>query len=438
MTDLVSPAWCELQYWYSLTKHGRVKKTPAMKRGSKVHKVLEKQVHVEVPVKIQTREDHWGIKLWNIIQGLRTLRTTGMTREFEVWGTIDGQVINGVIDELSYSCPDPDLEAKLETSQDSKKTSKDTLAPDQASISEFFQAQRSAIATQQAPVEHTPRKIYLTDVKTRGSARMPSGASLRPTHMQLMLYHKLLSDMAAGLVDPSIIFARYRLNADLSFSDSLIRQLSTLDMPSSNDDTATDDNDNPHASLEADVDTVTELLSHNSLTALWSLVLSELALTIPSGALTIPTSGTTDNTASNTPQAIPPPALTPDTSGISPLLRAEFRSATTSAIIGSRTFTYSAPQIDSYISEELSWWKGERAARGVDVEEAFKCRVCEFAESCEWRLGKIEEAVGRSRESRERSGARGREIEREGKGKKRGKEREVRKEKVVQVAWYKR
>src|SRR6187402_1522359 len=114
VTDLVSPAWCELQYWYTLTKHGRKRRTPAMKEGTRVHRVLEEQVHTMVKIDITTREDAWGLRIWNVIQGLRTLRDTGQTRELEIWGTVDGLVVNGVIDELSYICPDTELEESLE------------------------------------------------------------------------------------------------------------------------------------------------------------------------------------------------------------------------------------------------------------------------------------------------------------------------------------
>jgi exonuclease V len=33
----------------------------------------------------------------------------------------------------------------------------------------------------------------------------------------------------------------------------------------------------------------------------------------------------------------------------------------------------------------MNWWKGERTPRGVEVMEAWKCRICEFADECEWR-----------------------------------------------------
>ncbi len=59
--------------------------------------------------------------------------------------------------------------------------------------------------------------------------------------------------------------------------------------------------------------------------------------------------------------------------------------------------------ISEYVDEEMRWWKGEREARGVEVEEAYKCRSCEFAEGCGWRREKVEEAV---RAVRERQGLR--------------------------------
>ncbi|KFZ15598.1 hypothetical protein V501_02642, partial [Pseudogymnoascus sp. VKM F-4519 (FW-2642)] len=83
VTDLVSPAWCELQYSLTLSLHGRKPRTEAMKRGSEVHAALEEEVYTSVQIEIATKEDAWGLRVWNVIQGLRTLRETGMTRELE-------------------------------------------------------------------------------------------------------------------------------------------------------------------------------------------------------------------------------------------------------------------------------------------------------------------------------------------------------------------
>ena len=119
VSDFVAPAWCELQYFYSLSKYGRIKRTAVMKKGTEVHRTLELEVHEYVPVEVQTKEDAWGLRIWNVIQGLRALRATGVTRELDVWGVVDGEVVSGIIDEISTLCPDVDLETALNASIDS-------------------------------------------------------------------------------------------------------------------------------------------------------------------------------------------------------------------------------------------------------------------------------------------------------------------------------
>lgn len=357
VTDLVSPAWCELQYWYSLTKYGKKKRTPAMKQGSAVHKVLEEQVHTTVPIDVHTKEDTWGLKLWNIIQGLRTLRTTGMTRELEMWGVLDGQIVNGICDELSYTCTDPELEAHIQ------KTNKpSTPAPDQPIISEFF-ARVSGEASEKKQTHKQDRQVYITDVKTRMNATVPSGSSLRPTIMQLMIYRKLLADMADGAVDASIVFDRFKLKPDDHFSDSFISQLAGLELNLRDDST-----EDTYASVESMEDAVDELLTHNSLNQLWQLMVLEFRKTFVRGV-----------------------------DSVSRVLRAEFRSQKNGTILGARAFAYDDETLQTYVQDEMKWWKGEREAQGVDVTEAFKCRSCEFAETCSWRISKFEEATRTSR-----------------------------------------
>ncbi|KAF2421858.1 hypothetical protein EJ08DRAFT_619825 [Tothia fuscella] len=353
VTDIISPAWCELQYFYTLSKYGRKKATPAMKQGTKVHQKLETEVHEVVPVDVQTVEDRWGLRIWNVIQGLRTLRATGMTRELELWGVIDGQVINGVIDEVSYTCPDLELEASLEKST--------VEMSNQKKITEMFPAQGaggSAWLSQPHPVN----KIYLTDVKTRVGRSLPKGPSLRPMQMQLMLYHRLLGELAANTVAADVLFNRYNLDAKTPFSDSFIAAISDLEggFISESDDSV------PLS--------ISELSQHNTLNQLWSLMITELQLTIP----------TTD--------------------AIGRVLQAEFRSQKDGSVLGNTTFAYDDTVHRTFVEDEMKWWKGEREAKGVDIEEAFKCGICEFAKGCEWRIKKLEESTAKFRERRRASG----------------------------------
>ena len=348
-----------------------------MKQGSAVHNVLEDQVHTTVAVDVQSKEDGWGLRLWNVIQGLKTLRETGMTRELEIWGVVDGLVVNGVIDELSYICPEPELESIEDTPNAATKMP----APDQRTITDFLgpsTLESHGTDAFNKPPSSTPKrppKIYITDVKTRGTRSVPKGPSFRPTLMQLMLYHRILSDFATDKVIPDVIFDRYSLEADASFSDSFIAQIGSLnqddvsapedppDLPPQNQDST------PPSSSSSSQDTLTLLLAHNSLRKLWTLMTQELARTFPAGARSIGN-----------------------------VLRAEYRTPTDGEILGNKTFLYDDGVIGQYLGSGMRWWRGERPAEGVCVEEAYKCRTCDFFDECSWRRNKIEEATLKMRE----------------------------------------
>jgi exonuclease V len=325
-----------------------------MKQGSKVHRVLEEQVHRIVPVQTKTKEDRFGLKVWNTIQGLRTLRETGLTRELEVWGVIDGQVVNGIIDEISYACPDAAYEEELEKKKVEKSSG--TLPLGQLKIEQSFNGNSSSWLRSLEP----ERQVYIADVKTRGVKYVPNGASLRPTYMQLMLYRKLLEALALNTVDAETIFARYRLKTLEPFSEIFMLEISGLNGGSeAPNNEMLIDSENSFSILQ-----VTEIQQHNSLLPLWSLMISEFSETI-------------------------------DT--FSDILRAEFRYSKTGEMIGSTMTAYDSVVLEEYIATEMQWWRGERDAKGVEVEEAFKCRSCDFAEQCSWRKGKVEEATEKVR-----------------------------------------
>ena len=322
-----------------------------MKQGSAVHKVLEDHVHTTVAVDIKSKEEHWGLRFWNVIQGLKTLRETGMTRELEIWGVVDGLVVNGVIDELSYNCPKPELEE----TEDKANTAKNLPEPaaDQMVITDFLTGRTlesngtDVISKPRSSLPEKPSKIYITDVKTRGIKHIPNKVS------------------ADEVID------RYALKADALFSDGFIAQLGSLNA----DDDEDDDHqtlDNPPTTQEDPApsqDSITVLLAHNSLRKLWTLMMRELARTFPAGA-----------------------------ASIGAVLRAEYRTPTDGAILGNKTFLYDDNVIGEYLSSGMRWWRGERPAEGVCVEEAYKCRTCDFFDECSWRRNKIEEATLKMRE----------------------------------------
>ncbi|PBP27172.1 hypothetical protein BUE80_DR001869 [Diplocarpon rosae] len=357
VSDLVSPAWCELQYWYTLTKHGKKRRTPAMKEGTRVHKVLEDQIHTTVRVDVQTREDAWALRIWNVIQGLRTLRDTGQTRELEIWGTVDGLVVNGIIDELSYICPDIDLEESCEPPTTG-------LLSNQSTIADFFKTAggKSLKEGTRSQRRRKTKKVYLCDVKTRGVRSVPGDTAFKPTRIQLMLYHRLLSSLATNTVELSVLAARYSFDPNKLLSDEFIAQIGNL-----NDE---------FVDVPTDHDPTTILHAHNTLNLLWSLMIKEFQLTLPDGA-----------------------------DSLGRVLKAEYRARDDGEIVGIKTLLMDDLGLTRFIDHEMEWWRGQRPAEGVAVEEAFKCRSCDFAEECEWRINKVDEAREKARMSRKRSSA---------------------------------
>ncbi|KAJ5682586.1 hypothetical protein N7462_005751 [Penicillium macrosclerotiorum] len=436
VTDLVSPAWCELQYWYTLTKHGRKRRTPAMKKGSVVHKALEDEIYTTVPVEITTKEDAWALRIWNVIQGLRMLREYGVTRELEVWGIVDGELVNGVIDQLSYECPDSELEATAARYYADAVTSRAVLPEYQMSLSDFLLSSSQGgrrlsdladigVAEEVPPSLEDPTvpglpRIYMTDVKTKASGSVPTikSTSFRPTLLQLQLYYHMLNRLiTTDDVTIDVLAARYDLDPQRSFTEAFISEVSGLndeyfDAASSQefdlDDVPTPD-DAVQAPLgsgpaaipsHASQDSTSILLTHGTLSSLWKYMKEQLRYTfIPSvtdQALSV---------APSIPSHIQPEMLAEYPTLLSPVLTARFLSSAPTTdlrpkLLGSRSFLFDPATMTSYLTKQMEWWRGQRDPNGVGIVEAWKCRICEFRDECTWRQEREWDIANRNRRRR--------------------------------------
>lgn len=387
VSDLTAGAWCELQYEYTLTRlpGGRRTRTAAMRAGTKVHARLEEEVHTTVRVEVTSREDVQGLKLWNMIQGVRTLRETGLTRELDVWGVVDGQVVSGIIDAISYRCPDPSLEGdegaggkRIRKGEQQEEEEQHASTP---KITDYFSSPPRPSRTSNGPRQQPPaaphRKAYITDIKTRGSSTLPTGAAVRPTKIQLFLYHRFLGDMAAGRLDYAYVFQRYAHDPDAPFSDAFIAQMGGL-----------------HDEIFGDAGAAEpDQIRYRTLRSLARLLQDELKLTFPHGAGSLgrlvaaeyrlrPVAGQVGNGDGDG-----------DSNGDGSYGEAGGR------CIGTNVMVVDDAVLDRYLDRYLQWWRGLRPASGVDIEEAaFKCGHCEFAADCGWRSALDEERVRRVRE----------------------------------------
>ena len=433
VSDLVAGSWCELQYYYTLTRlpGGKRTRTIAMKRGSAVHKMLEEELWTPVHIEVTKKEDVFGLKIWNIIQGLRVLREQGITREFEVWGIVDGNVVNGVIDGLSYDNPDPELEQDVLSSREGSQTVTD---PD----SQTVYRDQSTLGS------NTNHQIFITDVKTRTTATPPPKAQVRGAIIQLFLYHRFLSEMAAQKLDYSYVFSRYGLNPDEPFSDSFMAQIGKLyeeifqssqeSFPNTISKTSRGSNGILHPveglgnrvpskllnlsqlSLNSDEtgsepepsDLQSGVFKYNTLRSLVSILQSEIALTFPNGANDLGKIVAVEYRYRRRHRLEPEPDVEVEKEGADgaeptgevPLSRAKRRRPPSpkredGEVICTNTFFVEPEKLDMYLQDTMRWWRGERDPRGVPVQEAFKCRTCEFADVCGWRKALEEETLER-------------------------------------------
>lgn len=389
-----------------------------MKAGSAVHKELEDKIHVTVPVETTTKEDGFGLRIWNICQGLQTLQEIGQTRELEVWGVIGGEVVNGVIDEVTYTCPTPDHGGSAD---DGGGRALSEVPEYQTSITEYLLQQPTRTGAAQGNTGYDEddssdeRQIYITDVKTRVTPTLPTGSSIRPTILQLHLYHHMLENMAQNNLPLSRLAERYGLDVNQPFSDSFLAQVGQL-----NQEILLDEQPQSRpGDLPNTQDSLDLILQHNNLASLWeymqalfrrAFLLPQQSTTDTEGSINSNSNATHPTDPSISSQLsvsdLPNPSSNP--TRLSPLLTATYMTSayrhhsrsTPSRILGHKSFTFSPTLLKQYLSDTLSWWRGDRGARGVDLAEAWKCRSCDFRSECEWIMEKNREIFERAAERR--------------------------------------
>lgn len=415
-----------------------------MKKGSVVHKTLEDEIYTTVPVEITTKEDAWALRIWNVIQGLRMLREFGVTRELEVWGVVDGELVNGVIDQLSYESPDPELEATASSYYTDAMRSRSALPEYQMSLSDFLLSSSqggrrlSDLAQPESvggspPDEDLPSpaiynlpRVYMTDVKTKANGSVPTvkSTSFRPTLLQLQLYYHMLNRLiTSDDVTMELLAARYDFDPERPFTDAFISKVGGLNdeffdsLPSQEFDLDSyiptpDDAKriSPRSGIassppKASQDSTSILQSHGNLSRLWGYMKEQLRDTfLP------PIPSQKEPVAPSIPSNIQPTMLEPYPTLLSPVLTARFLSSAPTAdlqprLLGSRSFLFDPATMDSYLTDQMEWWRGTRDPRGVNIVEAWKCRICEFRDECSWRQEREWDLARRNTGRRKRASA---------------------------------
>ncbi|KAK0246125.1 exonuclease V [Armillaria nabsnona] len=269
VSDLVGPAWCELQFEYGLLqkRSRRLEHRPAsfvsrngkditvrkdvaavnnevQKKGTFVHQKLERELNPEGPVRVEvtTDEERWGLRIVNMLSSIHSLLAQGRVREMPVFGLVQGIIVTGIIDELRRENTGSSdglkrLRSAASTPRKCKKrrqvfkpSERQTLITNFSSSSDYIFIDLTVDEETKIEGPTTPRfyqhTLHLIDTKTRRSEYLPSDEDTLPSRLQLMLYHRLLSALIS--TETPFDFTRFweQINVDPArqFSESFLIQ----------------------------------------------------------------------------------------------------------------------------------------------------------------------------------------------------------------------
>lgn len=66
------------------------------------------------------------------------------------------------------------------------------------------------------------------------------------------------------------------------------------------------------------------------------------------------------------------------------LLQIEYFHQGSSGPIGTRVAPFDEAQLRAALQGHLAYWRGQREPKGVDIEEAWKCKSCLYEQTCDW------------------------------------------------------
>ncbi|KAG9300097.1 hypothetical protein G9A89_000837 [Geosiphon pyriformis] len=368
VTDFAVLSWCEQQVEYYLADGGR-KQTEAMAKGSEIHLDLEMEDHEIIEIELITQEDKWGDRFLKTLVALESLLLTGKTREMPIYGFVSQYFVYGIIDDIERR------EIQLTKSQENSEQKTKRLKLKQEPQKELSKiCPLNQIFTSNLPT--TMYTYVLSDTKTRAKPFLPNPQYQSGSKYQLMLYKRMFDEFALRGINEERVYKTIRIDPDVPFSKTfgsyVHTELTKLDARNIFCDNIKDD-------------TLNALMSNEN----GSKTKNGEKQKLPHDEQSQEDDGHPENTVRTLMQRIKRHfSLFTKSSNeleLSYLYQGDKR------IIGTTKFTYDAIQLQKYLKRACDFWKGARTPEGVEIEEAWKCRMCDYIDTCEWRAKKAKE-----------------------------------------------
>ncbi len=171
--DIANQFWCEKQMELYYT-NGE-KQTYVMQQGSAIHAKMQDEVYVPLTVEPASWADRLYKTAYENIMTLNTLRKDSLSREFKVYGSLNGYNVVGQIDELRMK----------------------------------------------------DGKVTLVENKTTTPGRQLGAEYIKPHVVQVMLYRKLIDDIKSKSYACQNFSVYYRLDS-LKLSEQFVQGLKSI------------------------------------------------------------------------------------------------------------------------------------------------------------------------------------------------------------------
>ncbi|GAV98768.1 hypothetical protein LENED_000170 [Lentinula edodes] len=355
----VSPSWCEVQFDYGLRqlRHRKLKDRPASfvteqgkeivvdkgvaaksdatkKKGVSVHKRLEREIRPEeIKVQVTTEEERWGLRIINMIDCIDSLLLLGCARETPVFGLIEGNIVVGIIDEITFSQASP------------SSPNHDKKRGFQSSPSTPQKPKRTLSRLNGAKIDSTLQLVYRLQPNRQRSFRKSQKGSFTSSREEIEI---------AKAIEASMRDFQLKSKDEQQLAQALAHSVTDPEVGSSVTEQEKNLVDDP------------ELL--------WALEQSLLTRLNDNGL---------DSTAQSQDIQRPSP--------INNATQHQSFGNHHSDIIGTKEFEFDAKCLDEYLEDILKWWNGDRKPRGVSLEQSGRCFSCEYRFGCEWREKKARE-----------------------------------------------
>ncbi|XP_072024371.1 exonuclease V-like [Amphiura filiformis] len=176
-------------------------------------------------------------------------------------------------------------------------------------------------------------ELELVEVKTRSNRFKPlSKAQVRTHNLQAMVYKQIIDDLTSGVVDGNVVFEKMRLDPKHVLDEKVLEHARALDV------------------------------AGNTLGDIMTTMLDQFR-------------------------------FLPRVSSMVVEYYPSDKDKAYKELLSSRRVDFDETWLKKRLETHFGFWRGEREVSGVDIEELWKCNMCQFVDACHWRKRKNDECV---------------------------------------------